>query len=57
MYQKLEISTDKKRLDYNYIVNYLSNESYWAKGRTSNRIIKAIDNSFSFGVYLNNEQI
>ena len=55
MYQKLEISTDKKRLDYNYIVNYLSNESYWAKGRTSNRIIKAIDNSFSFGVYLNNE--
>jgi GNAT superfamily N-acetyltransferase len=57
MYQKLEISTDKKRLDYNYIVNYLSNESYWAKGRTGNQIIKAIDNSFSFGVYLNNEQI
>ena len=28
------ISTDKKRLQLKVIVNYLQNESYWAKYRT-----------------------
>ncbi|WP_186757965.1 GNAT family N-acetyltransferase [Echinicola salinicaeni] len=51
------ISTDTELLDTDYIVDYLSNQSYWAKGRKPKRIIDAINHSFCFGVYLNNEQI
>ena len=44
------ISTDKKRLDINCIDDFLS-ESYWAKGRPREIVIKSIENSICFGVY------
>lgn len=52
-----EISTNRESLDLEYIATYLSEVSYWAKGRKKERILKAIDNSFCFGVYQEGKQI
>ena len=53
---ELEFSTDKSKLDIELIHKFLTN-SYWAKGRTIEAVKKSIENSFCFGIYLNNEQI
>ncbi|MCW3105881.1 MAG: GCN5-related N-acetyltransferase [Segetibacter sp.] len=45
------ISTDKSKLDVNLISDFLSNRSYWAKGRSKETIEKSINNSICFGVY------
>jgi GNAT superfamily N-acetyltransferase len=45
------ISTDKSKLDLDTIDNYLSKRSYWAKGRSREKIVKSIQNSLCFGVY------
>lgn len=45
------ISTDKAKLDTVIIFDYLSNQSYWAKGRSMETIEKSIKNSLCFGVY------
>jgi GNAT superfamily N-acetyltransferase len=52
------ISTDKSKLDVEIIFDYLSNRSYWAKGRSIETIEKSIENSLCFGVYDNtNNQV
>jgi GNAT superfamily N-acetyltransferase len=53
----IQISTDKSRLDIDLIHSYLSNESYWAKGRSISKVKLSIENSICFGVYLNEAQI
>ena len=45
------ISTDKSKLDREVIFDYLSNQSYWAKGRSLEAIEKTIQNSLCFGIY------
>lgn len=45
------ISTDKSRLDVEAIHDYLSNRSYWARGRSIEAVRRSIDHSFCFGVY------
>ena len=50
------ISTDSERLDLEVIHDYLSNESYWAKGRSMETISRSIENSVAFGVYNGAEQ-
>lgn len=47
----IQISTDKSRLDLKVIHDYLSNESYWAKGRSIETVKRSIDHSLCFGVY------
>lgn len=49
--QQYFVSDDKSLLDTEMIIDYLSNRSYWAKGRTSETMETAIQNSFCFGVY------
>ena len=40
------------------IVEFLSERSYWAKGRSREKIVTSIENSLCFGVYSdNNEQL
>ena len=51
------ISTDKSRLDVNAIHDYLCNHSYWAKGRTMEQVLRSIDHSLCFGIYLDREQV
>lgn len=50
------ISTDKTLIDFETVYNYLSDESYWAKGIPANRLKKAIENSICFGIYHQNKQ-
>ena len=51
------ITTDHLKLDINVIHNFLSEESYWAKGITKDVVEKAIENSLCFGLFFKNVQI
>lgn len=57
MQQPISISTDKSKLQVEYIHRYLSEDSYWAKGIPLEVVIRAIDGSLCFGVYDNETQI
>jgi len=51
------ISTDPRRLDLDAIFDYLSGRSYWARGRPRDQIVRGIENSLPFGVYLDGKQV
>ena len=51
------ISTDPGRLDLDAIFAYLSGRSYWARGRSRDQIVRGIENSVPFGVYLDDRQV
>ena len=51
------ISTDRGRLDVGVIHDYLSNNSYWAAGRSVETVRRSIENSLAFGLYKGDEQI
>lgn len=55
--QGYSISTDKTLLDLDVMFNYLSKESYWAKGLPFDTMKRGIDNSMCFGVYHDKKQI
>ena len=51
-------STDKSKLDIDLIADFLSNRSYWARGRSREKIERSIRNTLCFGVYdENNKQV
>ena len=50
------ISTDKSKLDLNYIQSVLS-KTYWAEGIPVETVEKAVDGSICFGIYDKNKQI
>ena len=52
-----EIDTDKRRLDIASIHRFLSTEAYWAKSRTLEQTLTAIENSLCFGIYRGREQV
>ena len=51
------ITTDRSCLDVPLIHSFLSEESYWAVGRSVEVVKRTIDNSLCFGVYKENEQV
>jgi GNAT superfamily N-acetyltransferase len=51
------ISTDRERLDLPFIHEFLSKESYWARGISFERVEKAADHSLNFGLYHQDHQI
>ncbi len=51
------ISDDRARLDIKVVQKFLSTESYWATGRSIEKVQCSIDNSLSFGVYRGDEQV
>jgi GNAT superfamily N-acetyltransferase len=53
----IEISTDKARLDVDYIHAYLSERSYWAKGRSRDKVARSIEHSLCFGAYDGRRQV
>ncbi len=57
MDDSIQISTDKSKLDIPLIHRFLSEEAYWAKGRTLETIKRSVENSVCFGVYLGDKQI
>ena len=55
-HEEIEISTDKKRLDVDMIHAFLTH-SYWAMGRTREQVVRSIEKTVCFGVYINGKQI
>jgi len=54
---EIEISTDPARLDVGLIHRFLSEESYWAQGRTYAVVVRSIANSLCFGAYQDGAQV
>jgi GNAT superfamily N-acetyltransferase len=51
------ISTDPARLDVERVQRFLSNEAYWAQGRTKELVERSIANSLAFGIYKDKQQV
>ena len=51
------ISTDRARLNLDRIHDFISNHSYWGKGRAREVVKRSIENSLPFGVYKGDQQI
>ncbi len=54
--ENFTISTDKNRLDVPMIHAYLSERSYWAKGRSREAVQLTIGHSLCFGIYNQDEK-
>lgn len=52
----ITVSTDKNKLDINFIQDFLK-DIFWKAPRTLAEVQKVIDHSFCFGIYLNDKQI
>ncbi len=50
-------STDKTKLQLDYIHHYLSKESYWAKNIPLEIVKRSIEGSMCFGIYKDHQQI
>jgi GNAT superfamily N-acetyltransferase len=53
----IEISTDRDRIDRELVHRFLSEESYWARGRTREESDRVIDACLTFGAYEDGRQI
>jgi GNAT superfamily N-acetyltransferase len=51
------ISSERTRLDIGLVHQYLSEQAYWARGRTLEVVRRSIDGSLCFGVYKVDEQV
>jgi len=51
------VSTDKEKLDVKRIHDFISNRSYWAKGRSFTDVEASIRESVCFGLYENDVQL
>ncbi|WP_273566729.1 GNAT family N-acetyltransferase [Maribacter halichondriae] len=56
MIDGIYITSDKSKLDIAFIHDYLSNQAYWAKGRSMELVKKSIENSLCFGVFTSDEK-
>lgn len=50
-------STERQKLDVNYIHSFLSEKSYWAAGIPREVVQTCIDNALCFGVYHHGKQV
>src|SRR3712207_4284091 len=51
------ISTERSRLDLGAIHRYISEDSYWGKGRSLDVVRRAVENSLPFGIYKGEELV
>ena len=54
---EITISTDKTKLDMNFIQRFLKEESHWATNRSPETIKRSIENSLCFGAYIQEKQV
>jgi GNAT superfamily N-acetyltransferase len=54
---EITVSTDKTKLDVNFIQRFLQNESHWATNRSTETIKRSIENSLCFGAYIQDKQV
>jgi len=53
----IDLSADKGKIDLDFVHGFLSEESYWAKGRSKEQVQRTIDNSFCVAAYQDGNQI
>ena len=53
----MHITTDRSQLDTELIHRFLSEESYWAKGRSREAVERSIENSLCFGAFDGGKQV
>jgi len=51
------ISTERSRLDVELIHDFVSNQSYWGRGRAREVVERSIENSMAFGIYHGEQQV
>ena len=51
------ISTDNERLDLAIIHDFISNHSYWGRGRRIKTVQRSLDHSLNFGIFKNDQQV
>ena len=51
------ITTERSRLNIEFIHDFLSTQAYWALGRRFDVVQRAIENSLNFGVFDGHQQI
>lgn len=51
------ISTDRDKLDTALIINFLTHEAYWARGRVAAAIVAMLEHSLCFGLYQGDRQV
>jgi len=51
------ISTDNQRLDLAIIHDFISNQSYWGRGRRIKTVQRSLDHSLNFGIFKNDQQV
>jgi GNAT superfamily N-acetyltransferase len=54
---EITVSTDKTKLDMNFIQKFLIEESHWASNRAPETIKRSIANSLCFGAYIQDKQV
>ena len=52
-----EIDTERDRLDFAVIHDFLANCSHWARGISPKKLHRAIEHSLNFGLYCDNAQV
>jgi GNAT superfamily N-acetyltransferase len=45
------ISTDPERIDFDWLHRCLSTDTYWAPGRSRERVVQAAEHSLCYGLY------
>ena len=51
------ISTDNQRLDLAIIYDFISNQSYWGRGRRMQTVQRSLDHSLNFGIFKEDRQV
>ena len=54
---KIEISTERTRLDIDFVFNFLHNDARWCQGIPRSVVEKSIANSLCFGAYVGAAQV
>ncbi|NHF60146.1 GNAT family N-acetyltransferase [Flavobacteriaceae bacterium TP-CH-4] len=54
--QEVTIIRDRSKINVDFVHAYLT-QSYWAKGRTREKVLQSMENSLCFGVFTGEEQI
>jgi len=53
----VEITTDPARIDVDLVHRFLSESSYWARGRSRETVERSLRHSLCFGVFSNGQQV
>ena len=51
------ISTERERIDLAAVHRFISEESYWGKGRPLEVVRRSVENSYPFGIYRGGEMV